>query len=366
LLLIFFNVHRPTSSYLLDQKLFLSLLFTTCLILIFDMLMWLIDGMPGSPMRIAYLIITLSYYALNPLICVLWYFYADYYINRNSARLKKLFIPMTIPALVNLVLAIMSTYNKALFYLDANNVYHRGPLFLIMASISFFYLVYTVIFVIVNRRKIQPREYSTLLFFPIPPIIGGVIQTIFYGVSLIWVCTTISLLIIFINFQNDQLNKDHLTGLNNRRQLDNYLHTKSQGPVGKVIAGLMIDLNYFKSINDTYGHDSGDEALKGVAKILNKTFRKSDFIARYGGDEFVVIMEINEKSDLDKAINRLNENVAQFNTKKLTPYEISLSVGYDYYSSKDKNVSDFLKHIDSLMYTNKHKTRKNSDFTLNQ
>lgn len=357
LILIFLNTRSHINRYLLDQKLFLALLYTTALILVLDMLMWLLDGMPGRAMHAAYTAVTICYYTLNPLICALWYLYTDYYINRSRARLEKIIVPLLIPLCAVLVLAIMSSSGNVLFFIDGNNIYHRGRLFLAMAAVSFFFLAYTLIFTILNRRRVQAKEYSTLLFFPIPPIVGGIIQTLFYGVSLIWVCTTISLLLLFINFQNDELHTDHLTGLYNRRQLDNYLRTKSQSSGGRAIAGLMIDLNSFKEINDAYGHNSGDQALKYVADILKKTFRKNDFVARYGGDEFVVIMEINEKTDLDTAVGRLNENVQQFNSQKLIPYEISLSVGYDYYSSEEKNFMDFLTHIDGLMYTDKRKSK---------
>jgi len=357
LLLIFLNIRRHINRYLLDQKLFLSLIFTTAMILVLDMFMWLFDGMPGILVRIAYLIVTVSYYVLNPLICVLWYFYTDYYINRSKPHLGKVLLPMLAPVFVNLILSVLSTYGNVLFYIDGDNLYHRGRFFLVMPAISFFFLAYTMIYMICNRGKLQRREYVTLLVFPIPPIIGGIIQTRFYGVSLIWICTTISLLIIFINFQNDQLNTDHLTGLYNRRQLDDYLHAKSPSSGAKSIAGIMIDLDSFKAVNDTYGHNSGDQALKYFAEILKNTFRKSDFTARYGGDEFVVIMEVGGKADLEKAIGRLSENVDDFNARKLVPYEIGFSVGYDCYSSSEESSSDFLNHIDSLMYSNKQKTK---------
>ena len=324
--------------------------------------MWLIDGIPGLPMRIIYMVVTVCYYTMNPLICALWFFYVDYYIYRDQAHLKKIWIPMVIPLCINLILSIISTRRNILFYIDENNVYHRGRFFLVMAAISFFYLVYAVAFIILNRKKVQVKEYTPLLLFPIPPIVGGIVQTLFYGVSLIWVCATISLLIIFIDLQNDQLSTDHLTGLYNRRQLDNYLHTKSQSAGSKSMVGLMMDLNSFKTINDTYGHNSGDQALQYTAEILKRTFRKSDFVARYGGDEFVVIMEIDEKTDLDKAIGRLYANVEQFNAKKLIPYQIGLSIGYDYYSS-EKSAMDFLKHIDELMYTDKQKSKIDNDIS---
>ena len=116
----------------------------------------------------------------------------------------------------------------------------------------------------------------------------------------------------------------------------------------------MIDIDSFKAINDLYGHKCGDEALKHLADILRKTFRKKDFIARYGGDEFVVFMQIEQKSELDDAVKRLSEKLKNFNEKKLFPFEISLSIGFDTYSA-DK-MEDFLKHIDDLMY--KHKQTK--------
>ena len=186
-----------------------------------------------------------------------------------------------------------------------------------MAVISFLYLAYTIIYVLIHRKKIHPKDFITLAFFPIPPIIGGIIQTAFYGVSLIWVAATVSLLTIFINFQNDQLNTDFLTGLYNRRQLEDYLQIKCQNTKSKVIAGLMLDLDFFKEINDTYGHNSGDEALKYVADILKQTFRKNDFIARFGGDEFVVILEINVKAELEKAVSRLMKTLQSSIRRKL-------------------------------------------------
>ena len=116
----------------------------------------------------------------------------------------------------------------------------------------------------------------------------------------------------------------------------------------------MIDIDDFKMINDVHGHDHGDQALKYTAEILRKTFRRTDFIARYGGDEFIVIMKIDGPSELALMVRRLMENVTQFNSKKLTPYEITLSIGYDCYRKESgTSMNDFLKRIDRLMYSNK-------------
>lgn len=319
--------------------------------------MWMFDGMPGNAISLTYPIISGCYYILNPLICVLWNYYVDYYIHKSQSHLKKIAFPLMFPALINVVLVIMNTSNNILFFIDENNVYHRGPYFPVMAGISFLLCAYSVIYVSMNRKKLPSKEFSTLFFFPLVPIVGGILQTMFYGLSLLWAGATFSLLLTFINIQNVQLDTDYLTNLHNRRQLDNYLHIRSQRLRGKVMAGIMIDVDRFKSINDTYGHDSGDRALKYVADILRETFRRGDFLARYGGDEFVVVMTLRDPSDLEKYMRWLNENVELFNAKNLVPYEIHLSAGSACYSSEYENVSDFLKYIDDLMYVNKQKAK---------
>jgi len=354
---MYFGIRRHINRFLLDQKLFLVLLITGALTLTMDMLMSLCEGMPGGAVHVAYTGITACYYTLNPLVCALWYFYVDFYIDRSRKHLKKMFVPIMIPVCVTMILAVASAFGNFLFTIGADNDYSRGRFFFVMVAMGFLILAHTVAYTIKNRKKLSGREYATLLLFPIPPTVGAAAQTLDYGISLLWPCTTISLLMLFIYIQNAQLNTDYLTDLYNRRQLDDYLHSKVQNSGSREIAGIMIDVDDFKAINDTYGHDCGDQALKDVAGILKETFRRGDFVARYGGDEFVVVVALENRSDLQKAVNRLKENVERFNAWKTAPYAISLSVGFDYFSSNNEDAADFLRHIDSLMYRDKQKAK---------
>jgi diguanylate cyclase (GGDEF)-like protein len=116
----------------------------------------------------------------------------------------------------------------------------------------------------------------------------------------------------------------------------------------------MLDINSFKNINDQYGHYTGDEALKHASALLKQTFDNRAFLSRYGGDEFVILLEVESKHDLDEAINELRENVIKFNKMNMLSYEIDFSIGAGIYQKATfMSVQEFINYIDSLMYQDK-------------
>ncbi len=355
IVVIFLNIKNKRERYFYDQKLFTLILAFNVVILLFDTATWLLNMQPGQTAMTLNKISNTIYYMLNPVPCMLWAVYADFQISKDEPRIKKLSLPLSVPVVINAVMALLSPAFGLLFSIDENNVYHRGNLFLVMCVISLSYFLYTFFKLVRNKNLIDRKQYFSLLSFPILPVISAILQIIFYGISVIWISMAFALLIVFINIQNNMLYTDHLTGVYNRRQLDNYLSQRIKNRMrARYLAGVMIDVNSFKKINDLFGHTAGDNALIVVADILKKCFRKSDFIARYGGDEFVVVMEIREKGDLHTMINRLKQTLEAFNNKKSIPYEISLSIGYDIYKSKTGiSVQKFYKHIDKLMYEDK-------------
>ncbi len=355
--LIFFNIYHRREKKLLEQKLFLALLFSNTAILLVDAGMWTMDGRPGASFHFLNMFMSLAYYILNPLICMLWYFFVDYKVYKSEWGLRKRFLPLCLPFFANIVLTLASLESGILFYIDSNNVYHRGEYFFLFFIISYFYVTCAFVLVFTKRNLIRKEDFLSLLFFPLPPYIGGIIQCLHYGLSLIWAGTTISILVIFINIQNHQLYTDYLTGLFNRRQLDTYLLEQTQrNKSSGFLAGIMLDLDFFKMINDQYGHDVGDEALKETARILTHSFRKNDFIARYGGDEFVIIMDVVNEKEVEDALDLLEKNLSAFNTESAAPYTLKLTYGVDLFSfDSELSSSDFLKRLDQFMYENKLK-----------
>ena len=98
---------------------------------------------------------------------------------------------------------------------------------------------------------------------------------------------------------------------------------------------IYIDIDRFKQLNDAFGHSAGDMALIDVANIIRITFRKSDILARIGGDEFVILALETSWAVSEIFALRLQENLQKHNAKAGRPYKISLSMGFSYYSPEN-------------------------------
>jgi len=153
---------------------------------------------------------------------------------------------------------------------------------------------------------------------------------------------------------------DELTGIPNRRYamevLNNLLSGKGKRSYFSVIS---IDLNGFKMINDTYGHDAGDFVLKEVGELLSDTLRVSDFVCRFGGDEFLVILtRIKELRNSEMVVEKLKAVVAQADFRyKGNQLTISLSAGFAGYPKDAENIDELLSIADSAMYQDKQSTK---------
>ncbi|MBF0266749.1 MAG: diguanylate cyclase, partial [Gammaproteobacteria bacterium] len=157
-------------------------------------------------------------------------------------------------------------------------------------------------------------------------------------------------------------NHDHLTGLFNKIQFENLLDQIISSAIrnNKNFALLYIDLDYFKEVNDTSGHDTGDLVLKEVSKRFQASLRKEDIIARIGGDEFTVIIDnIKENDNVLFLANKLLEAIRlPFNVGGKSFY-LSLSIGIAIFPTHGHNKRELSKNADSAMYEVKNSGRDN-------
>ena len=145
---------------------------------------------------------------------------------------------------------------------------------------------------------------------------------------------------------------DVLTGLFNRSAYDMFMQSVDNGH----IALLLIDVDKFKTVNDTYGHDVGDRVLKRVAELLKKSFRSVDIICRIGGDEFVVIMTRANSSMSQLVINKIDHANRQLQNPQDGLPKVTLSVGVAF-SDRENPGSDIFKDADTALYKVKESGR---------
>ena len=153
---------------------------------------------------------------------------------------------------------------------------------------------------------------------------------------------------------------DELTGLRNRRNFEKKIeHALIEcQSTQENMALVMLDLNRFKPINDSYGHQVGDNALKHFARILEKSFRKNDFIFRTGGDEFILILPNISASDVTRVLNNLSTHLSHSpiqisDEKQLT---LSCSMGFAIYPLDATTAEALQESADKMMYVEKKKS----------
>jgi two-component system, cell cycle response regulator len=146
---------------------------------------------------------------------------------------------------------------------------------------------------------------------------------------------------------------DHLTGLVNRSLFrDRLIQAMARSKRMNQQIGLMVlDLDRFKAVNDTFGHDMGDELLKSVAERLKACVREVDTVARMGGDEFTIILEgVSSEQNILVVAKRITESIATPFELKGHQISIGISIGITIYPHDDHPVDELLKHADMAMY----------------
>jgi diguanylate cyclase (GGDEF)-like protein/PAS domain S-box-containing protein len=148
---------------------------------------------------------------------------------------------------------------------------------------------------------------------------------------------------------------DDLTGLYNRRGF----FTLAEHGVrlalreAKSYSVVFVDMDSMKAINDTWGHDEGNQALRDAAEVLRRAFRSSDVLARIGGDEFAVFVL---QADAEEVRSRIRQQLGHYAKEFKRSYKLSLSVGVATgHAGRDADIASLLAHADALMYEQKHK-----------
>lgn len=360
LLIILISNLKRRKYNAMDQRLYNSLVVTNIIVTLIDAYSWHFDN---KTFMFAYELNKLSnalLYALAPLYGLVWAVYVDFKIYKDRKRLKTLIPYALIPFVINVVVSLTSIFYNTYFSVNQNNTFKRNePFSFIPFIIAISYAAYSVIITIRHRKSISRRYYYPILSYMIIPLFCTFVQASWYGLSLVCSGFALSLVIIYISVQNEVSVTDYLTGLSNRSHLVSYLETECKKRGDKDLYGLMLDIDNFKNINDKYGHVEGDNALELFSDILKKTATPDSFIARYAGDEFVIILRRNKNESIHDYISVLRKTVEHFNRTSGLDYTLDFSLGYTRYLSKE-SYKDFLKRMDGNMYIEKNRKKEKS------
>ncbi len=161
---------------------------------------------------------------------------------------------------------------------------------------------------------------------------------------------------------------DALTGLANRTLFNEFLsqtlaRTERQG---SLFALLFLDLDHFKNVNDTLGHDAGDELLIQVADQLKNCVRSSDLVSRFGGDEFAIIMDVKQPEDAAKVSEKIITEISTPFDLSAKQVQIGVSIGIALYPADGKTADKLRKSADTAMYHAKHCGKNNYQYFVQE
>ena len=277
------------------------------------------------------------------------------HIDKNVPRFQSIFFGLI--AVIEVGLLIANFFTPLVFSVDANNVYHREAYYMAFVMGGMFLMVYGFAFYFISKIQTPTLRYLPVWQFLVPVALGVIIQYYAYGISLQPISFSIAFTGLVICLQNECIYIDKLTGVYNRYELDKVIKAISVKH-NEQIAALMLDMNDFKSINDTYSHEEGDEALVAFADILMQIVKSEGSVIRFAGDEFIIVIRKFKGDDIESYRTRIMNAVREYNERSGKPYKLSAAVGGCVFNCNDKTGFDLVTMIDELMYKDKQKFYK--------
>lgn len=288
------------------------------------------------------------------------------FIYRQSQRLK-LVMPLFCALYIGLTLCYHSYLVGTIAPITGVLLVGAGVIGLLLFGRRVIYpvllLAVVILSVLTYAAMIGHIPYAPLFYYPHLPFpqqsIWWLINTtVLYIVVLISVVALFDTIISAWWKQSQEIlhlsQTDSLTQLYNRRSLTTYLQQLSRQPQHTCL--ILMDLDHFKKINDTYGHLVGDQVLQDVAKQLSSTVRQGDWVGRYGGEEFIVVLPQTQLEQAIEVAERCRIAISQVLIKATPARAISGSFGVLHIEGSF-DMSHALSQVDALLYQAKHQGR---------
>ncbi len=356
LVIILVAMYSRRDSFHFSARLFQSLIVVNVFMLVLEILSWHFDRRPGAVSWYLNYTINWIFLWLSPLIVPLWASYIDFRIHGCRERLRRRLYYMH-PMIVSTVLLVITLFEPLVFQLSPDNVYARGPAIWVNLAVSYAVLLYVVYMAARKRHELQTRLITAILLFAAIPAVGALVQMLFLGVLTIWPLMAIVIVLTYVFLENYNASIDHLTGLFNRIRVDEYVHSLMDGrqPFGIVV----VDLDDFKAINDNHGHHQGDKALMLFAMAMGEVFRDDRMLARFGGDEFLVVTRSTDHAEIAALEDVLAKRVEELRRQAGHDFDVTFSFGYSVYDPASATTYEQLFiTADQQMYMRKRANKR--------
>ncbi|MCR4762492.1 MAG: GGDEF domain-containing protein [Lachnospiraceae bacterium] len=360
LLVLLISRYRTRRQRRLDDHLFSAMILLGILGGSVETRSFMINGRPGGLYHIGNILENSYLYASTLAIATLWVLYVDVRLYRSKERLWGKYKLLIAASVVMTALLIVNIFTGFFFTVDENNVYHRLPI-----SYIFYLYLFIAMCISVRTLYVYCSEYGDVSFFPIwmfliPVFSGCILQVIFYGIALVWAGIALGITAIYINIQSQQAFVDTLTGLYNRQFIEHSMIVMKEDRRSSYY-GIMLDIDYFKEINDRFGHSVGDDALCQAANIFRRAAMLDARVYRYAGDEFIIIMKTDDESSAMHMMDRIRGEMHRFNESGEHPYTLSFSMGCAKLNVTGDTIDAFMHEIDASMYEDKKRNHERID-----
>ena len=360
---------RRTNDFRSGRRIFYYEIALTMVELMLDVLKAGLNGVGGLPVHITLNVANILYTMCGGFIVMGWFTYGVILYRKDIAKNYTLMVGISVPHFMLLVLAVSSPWTQLIFYIDEHNLFHKGSLYRIQDILIYGYFLYVFILMIhrnikkiriaARRTKIPPMIATTVFFIAV-----ALVTYFANGLDSLWATFSVYLVFAYMEGEFGRITLDSLTGLNNRMYFDDQITraTQSYNSSQGELFLFMLDVDFFKKINDSYGHIEGDIALKQVAQVLRETCgNEKTVLARYGGDEFACIFHAQSVEDAERLKNKIIDAFEKRNDSTSTTYPISVSIGSAQFGVDGVyNDIELINKADADLYTVKKLTHRNA------
>lgn len=304
------------------------------------------------------------FYLFSAAISYLWLMYIFVKFRKDLPK-KAESVAYAIPLMLFAVVVVTNFMHNNLFSVNEYNDYARGKWVSLHWIVCGLYMILatskTLKEIATEKNYRKRRSLYPLIYFVIPPVTMAVLQIIYKGTSILQVGFTLSILLIAVSEKDKSIYTDVLTGLGNRRGMYRYIENHPQSVPQKIYC-MVIDMDNFKEINDTFGHDVGDQALVDTAQILTKVCSELTgdyYLCRYGGDEFVIAYRNYHRNQILFVKDQIMKYAEEIKDAQKREYVLGFSVGI---AGKTcmciEDVERLISAADQDMYAEKRKKHR--------